>query len=71
MASLLEKSLVLRADCPNGESRFSMLETIREFATAELTAKAAERTWSTAGSPDSSSLVEPTWPAHGDAYAAC
>jgi predicted ATPase/class 3 adenylate cyclase len=36
VASLLDKSLVRRIDGPGGESRFEMLETIREYATERL-----------------------------------
>jgi predicted ATPase/class 3 adenylate cyclase len=39
MASLLEKSLVRHVDGPGSEPRFSMLETIREFATERLDAR--------------------------------
>ena len=40
MASLLEKNLVRQVDGPGAEPRFSMLETIREFATERLDARA-------------------------------
>ena len=38
LASLLEKSLLVREDGPDGEPRFVMLETIREYAWEQLTA---------------------------------
>jgi predicted ATPase len=38
ISSLVEKSLLVRQTDPDGRSRFRMLDTIREFATAELTA---------------------------------
>jgi predicted ATPase/DNA-binding winged helix-turn-helix (wHTH) protein len=37
LSSLVDKSLIYRADQANGESRFAMLETIREFALDRLT----------------------------------
>jgi predicted ATPase len=37
MASIVDKSLVQRVDQANGESRFVMLETIREYALEKLT----------------------------------
>jgi predicted ATPase len=37
LGSLVDASLVRRAELPDGGLRFSMLETIREFATARLT----------------------------------
>ena len=44
LGSLVDASLVRRAELPNGMLRFSMLETIREFATARLgTADRGER----------------------------
>jgi predicted ATPase len=36
LSSLVDKSLIRRMDHSDAESRFSMLETIREFATAQL-----------------------------------
>jgi non-specific serine/threonine protein kinase len=36
LSSLLDKSLIQRAETPTGEPRFVMLETIREFATERL-----------------------------------
>jgi non-specific serine/threonine protein kinase len=38
LASLVDQSLVKRDDHPSGETRFTMLETIREFASDELVA---------------------------------
>ena len=38
LASLVDQSLVRRDDHPSGETRFTMLETIREFAASELAA---------------------------------
>jgi predicted ATPase/class 3 adenylate cyclase len=38
LASLVDDSLVRRSELPDGSLRFSMLETIREFATARLEA---------------------------------
>jgi predicted ATPase/class 3 adenylate cyclase len=40
LASLVDKSLVRRTEPPGGPSRFSMLETIREFAQEQLQAGA-------------------------------
>ena len=37
LGSLADKSLIKRDDLPNGSTRFSMLETIREFASEQLT----------------------------------
>jgi len=39
LASLVDKSLVRRVDDPDGEPRFMMLETLREFGTEQLTAR--------------------------------
>jgi predicted ATPase/DNA-binding CsgD family transcriptional regulator/transcriptional regulator with XRE-family HTH domain len=36
VASLVDKSLVRQVEGPDGESRFAMLETVREFATEQL-----------------------------------
>ncbi len=36
MASMVDKSLVQQVEQPNGESRFAMLETIREYALEKL-----------------------------------
>jgi predicted ATPase/class 3 adenylate cyclase len=38
LTSLVDKSLIRRAELPDGSFRFSMLETIREFALEQLTA---------------------------------
>jgi predicted ATPase len=38
MSSLVDKSLLQHAEQPNGESRFSMLETIRDYGLESLTA---------------------------------
>jgi len=38
LASLVDKSLIRRVDSPAGAGRFSMLETIREFAAEQLAA---------------------------------
>src|SRR4051812_17293178 len=38
LVSLLDKSMLLRVEGPQGESRYDMLETIREFALERLTA---------------------------------
>jgi predicted ATPase len=38
MASMVDKSLLLQTEQPNGESRFVMLETIREYAREKLEA---------------------------------
>jgi predicted ATPase len=38
MASMVDKSLAQQVETPNGESRFVMLETIREYALEKLTA---------------------------------
>jgi len=42
IASLVEKSLILPVDHAGGESRFAMLETIREFGLAQLAASSEE-----------------------------
>ena len=42
LASLLDKSLVRRRTAPNGDERFWMLETIREFARERLDASRGE-----------------------------
>jgi predicted ATPase/class 3 adenylate cyclase len=42
VASLVDKSLVRRSDGLGGESRFAMLETIREYATERLEESAGE-----------------------------
>jgi len=42
MASMVDKSLVQRAEQANGESRFVMLETIREYALEKLEASGEE-----------------------------
>jgi len=62
MASLVEKSLVRRADGPDGEPRFSMLETIREFATEELTASGEADMVYRRLAGLALALVDPTWP---------
>jgi predicted ATPase len=38
MASMVDKSLLQRVELPNGDSRFGMLETIREYAREKLEA---------------------------------
>ena len=43
-ASLVDKSLVRQIDGPDGTSRFTMLETVREFATERLAASGEEQT---------------------------
>jgi predicted ATPase len=42
MASMVDKSLTQQVETPNGESRFVMLETIREYALEKLTASGEE-----------------------------
>jgi len=42
MASMVDKSLVQQHEQPNGESRFVMLETIREYAREKLAASGEE-----------------------------
>ncbi len=42
MASMVDKSLLQQAEQANGESRFSMLETIREYAREKLEASKEE-----------------------------
>jgi predicted ATPase len=42
MASMVDKSLLRQAEQPNGESRFVMLETIREYAREKLDASLEE-----------------------------
>ncbi len=42
MASMVDKSLLQRVEQANGESRFAMLETIREYAREKLTASGEE-----------------------------
>jgi tetratricopeptide (TPR) repeat protein len=42
IASLVDKNLVRRYEAPHGEERFHMLETIREYARAQLEASAEE-----------------------------
>ena len=42
MASLVDKSLMQQVEQPNGESRFLMLETIREYAREKLEASGEE-----------------------------
>ena len=42
MASMVDKSLLQRVELPNGESRFAMLETIREYARGKLEASQEE-----------------------------
>jgi predicted ATPase/DNA-binding CsgD family transcriptional regulator len=44
LASLLEKSLVRRAEGPGGEPRFSLLDMIREFGIGQLQARGEEET---------------------------
>jgi predicted ATPase len=42
MASMVDKSLLQQLEQPNGESRFTMLETIREYAREKLEASGEE-----------------------------
>ena len=42
MASMVDKSLLQQIEQPTGESRFAMLETIREYACEKLTASSEE-----------------------------
>jgi predicted ATPase len=42
MASMVDKSLLQQLEQPNGESRFTMLETIREYARGKLEASGEE-----------------------------
>ena len=42
MASMVDKSLLQQIEQPTGESRFAMLETIREYAREKLTASSEE-----------------------------
>lgn len=42
MASMMDKSLLQQVEQPNGESRFAMLETIREYALEKLGASLEE-----------------------------
>ena len=42
MASMVDKSLAQQTEQPNGESRFTMLETIREYAREKLKASGEE-----------------------------
>jgi predicted ATPase len=45
VASLVDKSLLRQVDDPEGEPRFAMLETVREYAVERLEAEGDAETW--------------------------
>ncbi len=63
VASLVDKSLLPRLDAVEGETRFGMLETIREYGLERLAASGDEAATRTAHAAYVLDLAERAWPA--------
>jgi non-specific serine/threonine protein kinase len=62
LSSLVDKSLMRRVDAPGGETRFEMLETIREFGLEQLEAYGEGAVFRERHAQWHLSLVQQAWP---------